>query len=384
MNKNIISLGLVLLFPITQLLAQSIIDWKNQVVRYVEIASTPNTPSSYNWNEETSLGQGVNINLTPTEIVNIYLEADNSKISFGHFISNTTVSSLLIYLQVNIDNQGYQTLYQGSAKMNHVWNCSGHFNSEGQHSLKVRFMTASSSQIFNREYKIKVVPKSDKLFQDQYGNTIRLWKGANSQTPYPILLSPGFDAYNTKPEQYYRYAGKELFDCLLKNGFDIYVMYYKYNPQDLRNNAAVYASGVNYISNQFNFGNDIVSAGISMGGLITRYALTKAEDLGTPLPVDKWISLDAPHQGAYISKDLQQYLGNSNSTSSFDRYANDNPAAKTILIWNFYDQPAQNIPGARGASFNNFFDEIVHFRMLNIRDTFSDGHSETFMKHKQS
>ncbi|MDR9399240.1 MAG: T9SS type A sorting domain-containing protein [Salibacter sp.] len=364
MNRTNLFFGVVFLFLATSIVSQNtFVDWKSQVVQYVNVASTPSDASVYNWTEESTIGQGIHINLSPTEIVNIYLEANNSKISFGHFTSNTTVSDYLISLEVNIDNQGYQSLYQGSAKMNHVWNCSPQFNSVGQHNLKVKYITATSSQVYYREYNVKVVPKSDKLFRDQYGNSIRLWKGrSTSSSNYPILLSPGFDAYNTKPEQYYRYAGNELFKCLLNNGFDVYVMYYKFNPQDLRNNAAVYASGVQHISNQLNNGNNIVSAGISMGGLITRYALAKAEDAGTPLPVDKWISLDAPHQGAYISKDLQRLLGDPEpympQPSAFDEYANNNPAAKTLLVWNYYEQPPAGVPGARGATFESFFNDL--------------------------
>ncbi len=361
MNRSESFVLLALFFINTIGSAQSFVDWKHQVVQYVNVASTPNIPTHYNWIEESILGQGVHINLNPTEVVDVYLEHNNSQISFGHFISNSSVSHLIVSLEVNVNNTGYVQLYQGSPKQNHVWDSSPFFSLIGNQNLKVRYVTAISTAVYQREYNIQVVPKSDKLFRDQYGNTIRLWRGSNTTSPSPILLSPGFDAYNTKPEQYYRYAGRELFDCLLNNGFDVYVMYYKYNPQDLRNNAAVYASGIQYISTHHNNSQNIISAGISMGGLISRYALAKAEDVGLPLPVSKWISLDAPHQGAYISIDLQIYLGGVNpllpQPSSFDRYANDNPAAKTLLIWNFYEQPP-SIPNGRGQTFNSFFNEL--------------------------
>jgi hypothetical protein len=337
-----------------------VVDWKHQVVRFVNIGSTPSSPYSYNWEEELTSGQGIHINLTPTEIVNIYIEKENAKIVFGHYISSTDVSHFLIYLDINVDDQGYQNLYQGSAKMNVIWDCSQTFNSISEYNLKVKFMVANSSEIFFREYNIKVVEKSDKLFKDQYGNSIRLWKGKGNST-VPILLSPGFDAYNTKPEQYYRYAGSELFDCLLNNSFDIYVLYYKFNPQDLRNNAAVYSSAVEYISSNLNNSKNIIAAGISMGGIITRYALTKAEHNGTPLPVDKWISLDAPHQGAYVSKSLQDFLKDQ-TTNDFDKYASDNIAAKILLMYNAYDVNPNgfNIENGenRGSFHANFYNEL--------------------------
>jgi hypothetical protein len=337
------------------------VDWKHQVVRYVSIGTTPSNPDNYNWHEESTKGQGVHINLTPTEIVNIYMEKGNNRISFGFYISPTSYSHYLTSIDVRVNYAGWMNLYQGNPKTNHVWsNSADYFSFLGSHNLQVRYMVAGSSTIYYREYNVKIVPQSDKLFFDQYGNTMRLWKG-NSTSPYPLLLSPGFDAYNTKPEQYYRYAGSELFDCLLENGFDIYVLYYKYNPQDLRNNAAIYSSAIDYISNTWNNSNNIVAAGISMGGVISRYALAKAEHIGDPLPVDKWISLEAPHQGAYISKELQDFLEEKTS-DDFDKYANNNAAAKILMIYNVYDKNPDgfNIYNGtnRGIIHTNFYNEL--------------------------
>ncbi len=113
-------------------------------------------------------------------------------------------------------------------------------------------------------------------------------------------------------------------------------MYYKYNPQDLRKNAAVYSSAARFISTNYFSSQDIISAGISMGGLITRYAIVKAEDENNTLPIDTWISLDAPHQGAYISAELQNFL-KENSDDDFSNYLNNNDAAKIMLHYNAYD-----------------------------------------------
>lgn len=360
MRKRIFFCGILFLISHSGFSQLQVVDWKHQVVKYFSDGTTPSTPSSYNWFEEIITGQGIHINLTPTEIVNIYVEKGNAKICFGHYISSTIVSHYLTYLDINVNDQGFQNLYQGSSKMNVIWDCSQTFNSISEYNLKVKYMVANSYTIYLREYNIKVVQKSDKLFKDQYGNSIRLWKGKdNSSTP--ILLSPGFDAYNTKPEQYYRHAGSVLFDCLLDNSFDIYVLYYKLNSQDLRNNAAVYSSAVEFISSNYNNSNNIIAAGISMGGIISRYALTKAEHIGSPLPVDKWISLDGPHQGAYISKALQDLL-KKQTTDDFDKHANNNDAAKILLMYNAYDANPVGFKiengDNRGFLHTSFFDEL--------------------------
>jgi len=117
----------------------------------------------------------------------------------------------------------------------------------------------------------------------------------------------------------------------------------------LRKNAAVYSSAARFISTNYFSSQDIISAGISMGGLITRYAIVKAEDENNTLPIDTWISLDAPHQGAYISAELQNFL-KENSDDDFSNYLNNNDAAKIMLHYNAYD--------VGGVLKSNFYNDL--------------------------
>lgn len=337
----------IMLISITQIIYCQTDDWKFQVRQFVEIASTPADASEYSWQYLQNDFQGIQINLAPDgNDVNIYVEAGNAKIDFNHWITaGGDASHLLFYLAINVNNTGFVELYEGSAVLNYVWDCSNVFDQEGTYSLTVKFIDLAV--IYYRNYNIIVVPESSKLFRDQYLNTMRVWESQNSNS-IPIVLSSGFDAYNIKPEQYYRSAGKDLFNCLLENGYDIYVVYYRFNPQDLRNNAAVFSSAINYVSNNYYNGQDVIAAGISMGGLISRYALAKAENDGSPLPVNTWISLDAPHQGAIISEDLQTYLKKQMKNAPFDRYALENDAAKIMLTKNVYDEQ-----GSMRSAFQN-------------------------------
>ena len=65
----------------------------------------------------------------------------------------------------------------------------------------------------------------------------------------------------------------------------------------MRNNAAIYASAIKYISS-INNNQKVVAAGISMGGVIARYALAKAENDGMPLPVSKFVIMRQGGHGA--------------------------------------------------------------------------------------
>ncbi len=323
-------------------------DWKYQVTKCVNVAYTPPDPDDYDWQVETNDFQGIHIHLAPTEIVDIYVEAGNAKIDFCFWLCEETIITFLNHFEINIDNTGWQELYHGSPRQNYVWDCRQIFTQIGNHNIQVKYILASGATIYLREYNIKVVPKSDFLFKDQYANTMRVWKSQKANAT-PIVLATGFDAYNTRPEQYYRGVGANLFNCLLEEEYDIYVLFFRFNPQDLRNNAAVYSSAISYISESYYNNQKLIAAGMSMGGVISRYALAKAESESNPLPVKTWFSLDAPHLGAVINKKLQDTLADLQS-DNFSRYALECDAAKILLLYNYYDN--------QGLIHDNFYNEL--------------------------
>ena len=307
-------------------------NWINQVSDQVITGNSPSTESSYQWNYEPMDGQGVSISLMQTEISKIYLEQNNHKINF-HVLSNTPFMNL----DVNINNGGYFNLYNGALTTSNIWqNSSSYIVSIGNHNLKVRF-TDMSGTIYYREYDVYVVPRSNGFYVDNYCNTMRLWTGNDPSNGIPLVLSEGFDSYNTKSEQYYRQAGKDLINCLLSKGFNVYVVNYNLNAQSIKNNGAIFQSAIRYISS-INGNKKVVATGMSMGGLINRFACAKAEHDGNPLPISKFVTLDAPHQGAVISKPLQDWRKTATAGDAFAEYASNNDGAKELLNYNAYDQ----------------------------------------------
>nr|MBA3970997.1 T9SS type A sorting domain-containing protein [Bacteroidota bacterium] len=143
--------------------------------------------------------------------------------------------------------------------------------------------------------------------------------------------------------------GKDLINCLLTKGFDIYVINYKYNSQDIRNNAAIFSAGIRFVS-ALNSNQPIVAAGMSMGGVINRYACAKAENDGVPLPISKFITFDAPHQGAVISSVLQDWRKTKTVGDVYAQHASNNDAAKQLLNYNAFDMP--------GTINSTFFNEL--------------------------
>ena len=141
-------------------------------------------------------------------------------------------------------------------------------------------------------------------------------------------------SYNNTYSEYLRYKGQQLFNPLISAGYRVYFLNYYLNSQDMRNSAAIYNSASRYISS-ISSNNQMVAAGVSMGGVIVRYALTKAENDGAPLPFKKFISIDGPQQGAITSRSFQDYI-KGNDPTDFQKHGLDNDAAKELLIYDTY------------------------------------------------
>lgn len=322
----------------------TIVNWINQVTSSVTIGNSPSNELSYAWYQEIRDMQGVGISLMQTDISKIYLEQNNNKLAF-----NVDAITPFINLEVSVDNFGYFNLYNGSPISSFIWeNSSAYFSFISNHNLKVKF-TSTSGNSYIREYNVFVVPKSDALYVDNYCNTMRVWKGNDPTNGRPLILSEGFDAYNTKSEQYYRETGKDLINCLLNKGFDIYVVNYNLNSQSIKNNAAIFQSAIRYVSS-INDDRLVIATGMSMGGVINRYACTKAENDGNPLPLSKFVTLDAPQQGAIISSTLQDWRKDLTVGDSFSEHASNNDGAKELLNYNAYDPS--------GAIHNLFFSDL--------------------------
>ena len=213
----------------------TVLNWVSQVTTTVTVGASPADETSYIWNELSNGAQGVTISLIPTEIAKIYLEEDNHKLNF-----TLNGFSAILHLEVEVDGQGYTTIYNGSGVGNFIWhNSSATLQGIGLHTLKVKIIISDDpATIFHREYDVYVVPKSDNLYRDNYCNSMRVWKGNVPDNGTPLVFSEGFDSFNTKSEQYYREAGKDLINCLLDKGFNIYLVNYTLNAQSIRNNAA--------------------------------------------------------------------------------------------------------------------------------------------------
>ena len=183
-----------------------------------------------------------------------------------------------------------------------------------------------------------------------------------NKTDKAFLIVEGFDMEDNKyaEELYERYNKQHLAETVLANNFDIYILNYDVPTDDIKNNAVLVENVIDYINENKGNKTELVIAGASMGGLTTRYALTKMEQSGKNTQTRLWISTDSPQKGANIPLGLQFWI---------EQFADDHvlipeeivnqlrtPGAKQMLLYHF--ENSRNGTAHPDNEFNTFFNDI--------------------------
>jgi hypothetical protein len=158
--------------------------------------------------------------------------------------------------------------------------------------------------------------ESSKKLEDNSSNSfIRYYK--TDGTKKAIVAIEGIDPLNECGDLELRNSRfKILFDqravapmrSSIISMYDIWIVNFKDGGAHISTNAQAIIQIVRRINTEYPYQGDIVLLGYSMGGVIARYALVKAEHDGSPLPVKTFISLDSPQQGAHINLSSQRVV----------------------------------------------------------------------------
>ncbi|MFY9317355.1 MAG: hypothetical protein WAO95_17595 [Burkholderiales bacterium] len=147
----------------------------------------------------------------------------------------------------------------------------------------------------------------------------------------PIIVSEGFPG-NYSIDYLWEVLNKQnLATDLLAQGHDLVVLGYANGTISIEGNAYV---AVEAILRSQGSSTPLIVGGASMGGLITRYALTFMENAGIDHQTGKYFSVDSPHDGANIPAALQGFLqlyASQNDTSRQAAALLTTTAAKQML-----------------------------------------------------
>jgi hypothetical protein len=95
---------------------------------------------------------------------------------------------------------------------------------------------------------------------------------------------------------------------MIRHGYDIIYLDFANGGADIRANAKVLEELINEVNHLKTGNHPITIIGESMGGLVSRYALTDMERRGRTHNVGHYISFDSPHKGANVPVGFQTIL----------------------------------------------------------------------------
>lgn len=129
----------------------------------------------------------------------------------------------------------------------------------------------------------------------------------------PLIFADGFRYGKSDMPGLYDYlntpfaAGRPgLLDELRERGYDVVLLGFEERHTHIQANAGVAAACISRANDEKAGGERLTVGGISMGGLVTRYALARLEHNDIDHETGHYFSLDSPHNGAWVPLILQQ------------------------------------------------------------------------------
>ncbi len=135
---------------------------------------------------------------------------------------------------------------------------------------------------------------------DNSGRACVFRAGTGDQLSRPVLIAEGFPG-RSSPQRLAETLGQfDLLDRLRANGHDVIAVSFDRGTDLIQSNAAVIREAISTARSRTS--DPLVVGGMSMGGLVARYALAHMESTGVDHGTAVYLSIDSPHgRGAYTT-----------------------------------------------------------------------------------
>lgn len=190
----------------------------------------------------------------------------------------------------------------------------------GEHQVTVAYQAGANDEV--RDFRLFVVPAATRAFtateqtsDATLTHTMLVWSGhdGGGTLDRPLLVVEGIDGDNVNPAAaYYALGIRDEAPLFLRGqaeGADIVVLDFGDGGRRIQDNAAVVRQALLDLPD---FNQDpsrqLDVAGVSMGGVVARYALAKMEQDGEEHRTRVFASIDAPQQGAVLDRRLQTFI----------------------------------------------------------------------------
>jgi hypothetical protein len=198
-----------------------------------------------------------------------------------------------------------------------VLNSNNRFVGSGTYLAKLKMTNVSTGSTFSKNINLGVQANGSESWIadygvtkiiDQFGDKIYRFPAKNQTTKKAIIYFKGWDPLNIGDGANMCFSRLPLFNgegSERYSGWDIYFVAWQDAGISLRINVDRMIYIVNKLNSDYGSYSQFVLIGFSMGGVLGRYALAKAETNGAPLPITKFISVEGEQQGAHINLTFQ-------------------------------------------------------------------------------
>lgn len=248
------------------------------------------------------------------------------------------------------------------------------YTSTGQKTIAVKAVFKDGSEMFSK-FKIVVsklvtpqptatwLVEADMAYNDSLstGDAFILLAEGHSKLTKPIVVCEGIDLDNlyTWETLYELFNQQNMLEDLQAEGFDLVVLNF-HNPLSyIQSNAFLMKKLIEMVNDTIDFSTGLTVIGPSMGGMVTRYALTYMENQGIDHNTDLYISFEAPHQGANIPLGLQYEIYFFQDLDASIQMMLDllqYPAPRQMLGYFYTDPPSS--PAGNDVFFDTFQNEL--------------------------
>ncbi|MDD5089045.1 MAG: hypothetical protein PHI18_09665, partial [bacterium] len=156
----------------------------------------------------------------------------------------------------------------------------------------------------------------------------------------PVVVAEGIDLDNSMnwDELYDLLNQENLIETMREMGYDAVVLNFAESTLPIQANAMLLAALLDSVRNVVGSERTWPLIGASMGGLVTRYALSYMETNALPHSVSTLLTFDSPHRGANIPLGIQywvDFFADQSADAAFLRDALNSAAARQMLVSHF-------------------------------------------------
>lgn len=193
------------------------------------------------------------------------------------------------------------------------------------------------------------------------GDAYVLLSDQNTKLTRPVIVCEGidFDDSYTWETLYELFNQQNMLEDMRAQGYDLVVLNFHSPLTYIQSNGYLFAKLVQMVNDSISYASKVSVVGPSMGGMVTRFALTYMEANNIDHNCNLWISFEAPHQGANIPLGLQYavfFFRDLDANVQMLLDILNEPAPRQMLAYHYTDPPTS--PAGNDALFDTFQNEL--------------------------